>query len=125
MAVLHLLYIEDEPDHRNLVTWVLSDAGWDVKSVSTIEEAGPLLEQSWPHMVLLDLHLGWSATEAGFDTLRTIKEAYPDLPVVVTSVSDFPDWTQRALALGAAAFIRKPVKIEGIDAQLRRLVAGV
>lgn len=124
MGELHLLYIEDELDHRNLLVWVLSDSGWEVESVATVEAARPLLEQGWPDLVLLDLHLSSAATEVGFDTLRAIKDEHPDLPVAVTSVSDFPDWSRRALELGAAAFIRKPVKIETIDAQLRRLVAG-
>lgn len=121
---LHLLYIEDELDHRNLVAWVLSDAGWEVESVSTFEAARSLLQGGWPDLVLLDLQLGSVANGVGFETLQALKSEHPTLPVVVTSVSDFPDLVRRARDLGAAAFLRKPLDINTLDGNLRRLIAG-
>jgi DNA-binding NtrC family response regulator len=122
MKSLHLLYLEDETAHSGLLERVLAGTEWEVKSCRSLASATPLLDEGWPDLLLMDLRLGNAPPEAGFNTLQQLKRAYPDLLIVVTSVSDFSHAIPYVQGLGAATFIRKPINIETIHSELLHLV---
>jgi CheY-like chemotaxis protein len=45
----------------------------------------------------------------GFDVLETLRGRQIRLPVVVITAHDEPDTAERVLALGASAYLKKPV----------------
>ena len=61
--------------------------------------------------VLLDLDLGEGIE---FETLRTLKAKFPNIPVIIFSGSTDPLVIKRSQALGSSAFIRKGENVERI-----------
>ena len=61
-------------------------------------EAIQLLEEELPDMVLVDLVLDG---ESGIDLIEEIRKRWPELPVLVVSMHDAPDYLERVLKAGA------------------------
>lgn len=74
-----------------------------------------------PHVMLLDLHLPGLS---GLDVLRTVKASarFRALPVILRSGSTALGDEQAALAAGAAAYLRKPWRLEAQQAQLQEVL---
>jgi len=62
--------------------------------------------------------------DGGLELLRSIRERHPTLPVII--ITAFGDWGSysRALELGAAAFISKPLKLAELIAAIQTALAG-
>jgi two-component system response regulator len=120
---LHILLVEDNPDHAALVERSLERADGSVQLVTVPdgEEAlSYLLRRSpWtdpersprPHLILLDLRL---PRLDGFAVLRTVKEA-PELraiPVVVLTTSEADPDIAQAYALHVNSYVVKPVDFD-------------
>jgi DNA-binding response OmpR family regulator len=112
-----VLIVEDDEEHAVLLRAVLPSSGLDVSTfvVGSLREARTHLlaedrfgghgERSMPSLILLDLGL---PDGNGFEMLEWLKNAFPDIPVLVLTSSDRPEDRQRSLALGAKAFRTKP-----------------
>ncbi len=60
----------------------------------------------------------------GLTLLGEIKRRFPDLPVMMVTAYGDEERRRRAVELGAAEFITKPVDFDQLKAQLRRLPAA-
>ena len=72
-------------------------------------------------LVLLDLDLSDSR---GLPTLERVREAAPQVPVVVLSAHDSRDQVLAAIELGAAGFLSKTVDAEQLVRGVQRVMAG-
>jgi len=98
------LIIEDDSNARKLTARILSRAGIPSVIAGTGSEGMAMARRSKPRLILLDIVL---PDVSGWDILAALKadEALQDIPVIViTAESD----AERATALGAAGFIKKP-----------------
>ncbi|MCL4820817.1 MAG: response regulator [Vicinamibacteria bacterium] len=115
-----LLVVDDEAAFRDSLRAQLEAAGYAVRTAGSAAEATEAIAASLPDAVLLDLML---PDRSGLDLLRQLKDdaATRDLPVLVISISgDSP----RALTLGAAECLMKPVDRAALSGVLRRLLDG-
>jgi DNA-binding response OmpR family regulator len=114
-----ILIVDDEPNVRLVFRTVLESTGYTVEEAAGSEQALDLLERVPVALVLLDLRLIGSIS--GLETLRQLRNAGNDVPVVIiTAHGSIPD-AVAAMKLGAIDFLAKP-----IDPQtLRRVVADV
>jgi CheY-like chemotaxis protein len=60
----------------------------------------------------------------GMQLLGEIKQRFPDLPVMMVTAYGDDERRRRAVELGAAEFITKPVDFDRLKAQLRQLPAA-
>jgi two-component system phosphate regulon response regulator PhoB len=102
---LTVLVIEDDPANSALWARHLSYNGWDVRTVSSAEEAEALVAAELPNVVILDIELtsetnGWDLLSKWRSSSRT-----HDLPIFVVSALDEP---RRARAAGATGYLMKP-----------------
>ncbi|HVL40458.1 MAG TPA: response regulator [Fimbriimonadaceae bacterium] len=109
-----ILVVEDLEDDLVLMRRALSRSGrtFDLRVARDGQEAVDLLSnQSWlPHLVLLDLKL---PKLSGFDVLETVQHTLPTMiKLVVVSSSDEPGDIDKAMSLGAAEYVQKPVAPE-------------
>jgi DNA-binding NarL/FixJ family response regulator len=76
-------------------------------------------EQSWD-VVLLDISM---PGRGGLDALKDVKQAKPELPVIILSMHSEDQFAIRVLKLGACAYIRKDSAgqelVTGVEAALR------
>lgn len=114
LAGLHLLVVEDEPDSRDLIVFVLENEGARVTAVGSAQEALLALEQSRFDIILCDLHL---PDQDGCELLQQWREREAELglksilAMAVTGSLGEKD-KQRAGTAGFSLHIPKPIDIE-------------
>ncbi|MBX9790414.1 MAG: response regulator transcription factor [Pirellulales bacterium] len=74
-----------------------------------------------PDVVLLDVRMG---DTDGLAALAQLRQARPEMPVLVLSTYDNPTYVARALALGASGYLLKGVGREELLEALRKSAAG-
>ena len=107
-----VLIIDDEPNIRRMVAALLAADGYEVRDApdgaTGLHRAG----ESEPDAVLLDLMMPGELD--GLATLGRLREAIPDVPVVMMSGRAGLSDAVRATKLGAFNFLEKPLSPEGV-----------
>jgi DNA-binding response OmpR family regulator len=118
---MHLLVVEDDPEMRDLLRKVLEKDGYAVSVASGTREAVASLSQASFDLVVTDLVM---PDNGGLEILRVIRESNPALPVII--ITAFGDWGSysRALEMGAAAFISKPLRMTELTAAIHAALAA-
>lgn len=115
-----VLVVDDEQVVRRLLAAAVSDAGCDLLGPATsLAEADEMMAQREPSLILLDVSmrdgegLAWMAE-------RQKERKLP--PVVVVSAHTHRDVVCRAMELGVAGYLTKPVTRGRVSAALQRLL---
>jgi FixJ family two-component response regulator len=103
---LRIAVVDDEASVRKALKRLLQSVGHSVETYDTGGAFLQSLSQNTPDCVILDLHLPGIT---GFDVLNSLNEGTWKLVVVVITGDDQPGVRQRALALGASAYLPKPL----------------
>ena len=104
---LEVLVVDDEADIRELVSGVLEDEGYSVRTAANSTEALDAIEERRPSLVLLDVWLQGSRLD-GLQILEQVKRRDPTLPVLMISGHGNLDTAVAAIREGAVDFIEKP-----------------
>lgn len=104
-----ILVVDDETYVRDLLGRVLARRPYDVDLAGDADEALALLAQNRYHLMLTDVVMPGMD---GFELLRRVKAAYPEMTVIVLtgyarkqSISDF-------LLYGADDYLSKPFQVQ-------------
>lgn len=108
---LEVLVVDDEADIRDLVSGVLEDEGYSVRTAADSTAALDAIDDRRPSMVLLDVWLQGSRLD-GLQLLQEIKRRDASLPVLVISGHGNLDTAVAAVREGAIDFIEKPFEAE-------------
>jgi two-component system nitrogen regulation response regulator NtrX len=108
---LEVLVVDDEADIRDLVSGVLEDEGYAVRSAADSSQTLDAIEERRPSMVLLDVWLQGSKLD-GLQLLQEIKQRDPTIPVLMISGHGNLDTAVAAVREGAVDFIEKPFEAE-------------
>jgi len=106
-----ILIVDDEADIRELVAGILEDEGHSTRTAKNSDEALAAIAARRPNLVFLDIWLQGSKLD-GLQLLSAIKEAHPELPVVMISGHGNIETAVSAIKLGAYDFIEKPFKAD-------------
>lgn len=113
---------DDAPDYRRLLREVLA-AEEDLEVVGESGNGRQCLDDapdSHPDVIVLDVNM---PVMNGFEALPALREALPEAQVVVLSTGPAPDFEDRALALGAAAYLEKPMNVFDVVGAMREKVS--
>jgi two-component system nitrogen regulation response regulator NtrX len=108
---LEVLVVDDEADIRELVSGVLEDEGFAVRTAGDSTTALEAVENRRPSLVLLDVWLQGSKLD-GLQLLQEIKQRDSTLPVLMISGHGNLDTAVAAIREGAIDFIEKPFEAE-------------
>jgi len=108
---LEVLVVDDEADIRELVSGVLEDEGYAVRTAADSNSALEAIEERRPSMVLLDVWLQGSRLD-GLQLLQEVKRRDSTLPVLMISGHGNLDTAVAAVREGAVDFIEKPFEAE-------------
>ncbi len=117
-----ILIADDDAVSRDAASGILCEHGYEVASVTSARELRLRVSAALPDLLLLDVVL---PDMAGLDVLAQLKgdPRSRDIPVLMLSSQVREDVSERALGLGAADYLRKPVKprdlLARVQAQLR------
>jgi CheY-like chemotaxis protein len=113
-----VLVVDDSPDMLRYLRVLLELDSYQVETASNgIEALQRVRDGCIPAVVLLDLQM---PRMDGLKTLRRLRKLRPELKVIMCSGVADPDKVQRAAALGAQAYLIKPVKHLYLSAALER-----
>ena len=115
-----VFFVDDEPQVRMVVRKTLERAGVEVTCFGSAEDCLACLDSARCDLLVTDVKM---AGKDGIELLKAAKEMAPWLPVlVVTGFGDVP-LAVKALKLGAADFIEKPLDREVFLQAVQRLLA--
>jgi len=103
-----IVLIEDNPESRYLVTFIMQRAGHSVMSADDGQEGIALARRETPDLILLDIQLPGLDGYRVAEILRDDPE-FPSIPIVGVSSFAMPGDRDRALAAGCADYIEKPI----------------
>jgi DNA-binding response OmpR family regulator len=108
MLRLSILIAEDEPDIREFLSIALQINGFNVITARNGEEAVALTSSHRPDLVLLDVRM---PKVSGYQACETLKRSSDtrEIPIVFLSAFANKDEVQQGLALGAEAYLTKPI----------------
>lgn len=115
-----VLVLDDTPHNRTLKHELLEPHGWRVLSAETADEAWQLALAGRPDLIVSDVGL---QVGSGFDFIRRVKAdaRLRDVPFVfLTSTHWDGDAEAEALALGAVAYLRRPMEPAQVLQALQR-----
>jgi CheY-like chemotaxis protein len=116
-----VLIVDDEPDNRGILEFVLSSYNAQVRSAETAQECLDLMEQECPTLLLADIQMpGMSGTEL-LAKIRE-REAWRTLPVIAITAYAMPGDRERILASGFDGYIAKPLSVMDLADELKNLM---
>jgi len=125
IAVPHVIKViailDDEPAMRRALRRLLTSRGFRVKEFERGEELIAALGANSLDCLLLDLHMPGLN---GFDVLETCHSRRISVPVIVITAHDEPGTAERVIALGASAYLKKPVDKKALLAAIKAANGG-
>ncbi|MEH1852346.1 MAG: PAS domain S-box protein [Nostoc sp.] len=110
LADTQVLVVDDEPDIRDLITFILQDYGVEVTAVASAQEAIQSLSESIPDVLISDI--GMPKTD-GYMLMREVRSRSPQqggsVPAIALTAYAGEMNQQQALAAGFQMHISKPV----------------
>lgn len=103
-----ILFVEDEPDIRDLVLLALED-GHSVVAAETAEEGLRRASSESPDLILMDVSLGGAFD--GLEATRRLRAdpAFDRTPIIALTAHAMPGDRERALAAGCDEHWTKPI----------------
>ncbi|MEI1373466.1 PAS domain S-box protein [Nostoc sp. UHCC 0926] len=118
-----ILVVDDEPDIRDLVTFILQDYGVEVTAVSSAQEALQALSKSIPDVLISDI--GMPKTD-GYMLMREVRARSPQqggrVPAIALTAYAGEMNQQQALAAGFQMHISKPVDPDALVKAIADLI---
>lgn len=114
--MVKILIADDEPSIVLALRDELSFESFEVDAVGDGREAADRAREFRPDILLLDLAL---PSMNGFDVLRTLRPAMPELWIIVLSVRAEEVDRVMALELGADDYVTKPFSLREVVARIR------
>src|SRR5436305_567315 len=104
-----ILVVDDEADIRDLVSGILTDEGYAVRTAADSNTALAAFRARKPALLLLDIWMQGGGMD-GLELLDLVKELDPELPVIMISGHGNIETAVSAIKRGAYEFLEKPFK---------------
>ena len=108
-----ILVIDDNPDIRSLVSSILQDQNFEVRTAANYDQAIFEINRKLPDLAIIDIKLD-KADRDGIDLLKLITKKDKLTPVIMISGHATVQIAVEATRLGAYEFIEKPFSKEKI-----------
>jgi two-component system alkaline phosphatase synthesis response regulator PhoP len=117
-----ILIAEDERDIRDLITFTLRFANYEVVAASNGEEAVSLAKQEVPDLILMDVRM---PRMTGYEACVAIKAEMKlkDIPIIFLSAKGQDAEIQAGLEVGAVEYLLKPFAPDQLTARIETILA--
>jgi len=116
-----ILYVEDNPDNRNLVRRVLNAEGYSVVEAAHAAQAIATLENEAVDLILMDINM---PDMDGYSLTAKIKgiEKFSRIPIVAVTANVMRGDREKSLEAGCDGYIQKPIDIDTLSQQIERFL---
>jgi two-component system response regulator HydG len=109
MTKTRVLVVDDEADAREMLSAILSQAGFDVDDAADGFAALTKVSRYRPDVVVTDLRMPGMT---GVDLLQRIRRIHGDVPVILATGLETWDLCTAAEAYGAVTCLVKPIEFD-------------
>ncbi|HEX7173497.1 MAG TPA: sigma-54 dependent transcriptional regulator [Candidatus Limnocylindria bacterium] len=113
-----VLVVDDEPEIRALLTDLLKEEGYRVRTADTAAKALAEIGKTMPDLVMMDVQL---PDQDGIALLKQLKRDEPELEVIVMTAFGGSSTAIKAMEHGAYDYVTKPFEIDDLIATLKRV----
>ena len=117
-----LLLIDSEPAQAGLISAIAQRAGWRVVRAPDVAAACKLVHSTATRLsaALIDL---WSPEASATSAVADLKDAFPELPVIVVTAQDSVELAVRSVRAGACDVVIKPIAASRLLAALDNAIS--
>jgi len=119
-----ILYVEDNPDNRQLVQRALQARGYQFFAAATGLEGVQMATDLRPDVILLDINL---PDIDGYEVARRLRKSNVKhllyVPIVAITANALRGDAEKALEAGCDVYIAKPINIRELWARLEALLS--
>jgi DNA-binding response OmpR family regulator len=103
-----ILYVEDDPDYREVMRIILESSGYEMAEAATAEEGVEVFKRHAPDLVIVDLMM--EEVDSGTAFVKELRLLGNQAPVyMLSSVGESMSLSADYMALGLAGIFQKPV----------------
>lgn len=116
-----ILYVEDNPDNRNLIRRVLNAEGYTIVEAPRADLAIERLESEHVDLILMDINM---PDMDGYTLTAKIKgiEKFSKIPIVAVTANVMRGDREKSLEAGCDGYIQKPIDIDTLAQQIERFI---
>jgi two-component system phosphate regulon response regulator PhoB len=117
----HILVVEDEPDIRELLSFTISRAGFDVREAENAEDAIKMLDVGTPELIVIDWMLPGMD---GIDLAKWLRsdELTSTLPIIMLTARGEEIDKLRSFEAGVDDYVTKPFSPKELTARIKALL---
>jgi DNA-binding NtrC family response regulator len=112
MSSKPILVVDDEPIVRESISDWLKDAGYQVVTAETGEEALEKIEKQDFGVIILDVRL---PGKTGIAVLREVKVLKPEIKSIIITAYPSGELAREAMELGAVDYLIKPISADSLE----------
>ena len=116
-----VLYVEDDEDTRELVTYVLAKSHYKVIAAANGDDALMLARTNDFDLYVID---NWMSGGSGIDLCKKLREFDTRTPILFYSGAAYESDKQQAFAAGAQGYLIKPAGPDELIAEVIRIVSA-
>lgn len=117
----HILFVDSDRDTCYMVSILLSQAGYDVTSASTVTEGLEFARSNGFDMILLDSRF---EDGEGIELCRAIRDFNHETPIFFYTGITQESETKKMLGAGAQGLFIKPVDVENLLSTTSKYIEG-
>ena len=115
-----ILYVEDHEDTRDLLSYILARAGYEVIVAENPEQAAVLAQTTLFDLYLID---NWMPGASGVELTGWLRKFDNETPILFYSGAAYEQDKQAALAAGAQGYLTKPADNDKLVEEVFRLIS--
>ncbi len=116
-----ILVVDDEANILLSLQYLMTQAGYEVRTATDGDEALRAVEDAPPDLILLDVNM---PKRSGFEVCQTIRanSAWSQVRVVMLTAKGRDIEKEKGLALGADDYITKPFSTQEVVAKVNEML---
>lgn len=116
MTKEQILIVDDEPAVLDFVRKALDRVGFDCRTAEDAGQALAVMNEQPADLVVSDIHMPGSD---GAWLLSTLKQQWPDVPVIMLSGDGEAETAMTCIRSGAADYLVKPIEVPQLVTAVR------